>query len=155
MFSLRASAHTTPAPQGNNGITPTSIDIEPSMRVVCGWGSYLCRGCGSAANSTMPADLQSEKNLHSGLISSKGIGSRYKQHMRHQGGIFSKIELVKNFDQFDKQKHSSQSRTHAMRPYISPYIYIINFRMEIFTLTPLLRIACGKATFLCNFLLWQ
>ena len=33
MFSLRASAHTTPAPQGNNGIIPTSIDIEPSMRV--------------------------------------------------------------------------------------------------------------------------
>ena len=36
----------------------------------------------------------------------------------------------------------SQSRTHAMRYYISPYINIKIFRMEIFTLIPLLRIAC-------------
>ena len=63
VFSLRASAHTTPAPQGNNGITPTSIDIEPSSRVVCGWGSYLCRGCGSAANSTIPANLRPAKYI--------------------------------------------------------------------------------------------
>ena len=75
--------------------------------------------------------------------------------MRHQGGIFSKIELVKNFDRFDKQKHSSQSRMHAIRPYVSPHIYIKNFRMEIFTLIPLLRMACGKALFLSPFLLEQ
>ena len=37
---------------GYSGITPTSIDMQPSMRVVCGWGSCLCGGSGSAANST-------------------------------------------------------------------------------------------------------
>ena len=33
--SFCASVHTAPAPRWNNGITPTSIDIEPSSRVVC------------------------------------------------------------------------------------------------------------------------
>ena len=57
---MRFGANDTHAAAEIHGITPTSIDMQPSTEgwVLWLWGSGLCGGCGSAANIIMPADLR-------------------------------------------------------------------------------------------------